>query len=315
MCVDIPQSILVNPMATETVNMTLRLPPELAAYLHVVSQKTGKSRHQVIIDALAEQYNSDTTNTATSNPEATEGHSNIDYIIATLKSFSARLDRLEGVKDAKHDGKSLELPEFYIGQEITGQHSKLYQLLLSNCTAKQKLTPKVKGWRRKPTTFALFKDLGLLCIVNRSRNGKAKFEVCQKFDLDTDIYISAEGEFLTEELDWLEAEDSNPSNHQDISEQDHNDVVVSEYLSKPTVRATPYQLNAVGTKLSLDELKLHLDAIGSTHPESLTNMSSQLIKEGEVSELLDTDWLLYWLPLDYSDRRTWILSKKSTYGI
>lgn len=77
----------------------------------------------------------------------------------------------------------------------------------------------------------------------------------------------------------------------------------------------PYQLEAVGMQLSLDELTQHLAAIGSTPNEPLADMPSKLLEEGELTELVDIDWLLYWLPIDYSDRHTWILSKKPSYGI
>lgn len=96
-------------MTNKTVNVSLRLPPELAAHLDVVKQKTGKSRHQVIIDALTQQYNSDASTTSTSNPPATEGASNIDYILSALKSLGDRLDRLEGVRGVRNDDQPLEL--------------------------------------------------------------------------------------------------------------------------------------------------------------------------------------------------------------
>lgn len=313
-------------MATNTVNMTLRLPPELAAYLNVVSQKTGKSRHQVILDVLTQQYTPDVPTIISDSPKATNEVSSIDNILSMLKSLSERIDRLEqpkDVRDADDDDdadKSTELLEFYLGQEITGQHSKLYQILLRNWTTKQKLIPKVQGWRRKYYTFALFVDLGLVCIVNYSRNGKAKFKVYFKFDPQEECYISPDGRFLTKELNWLTAEDAIDDNHPDTSDKVSDDVIpeasrASEALDIPLVVTRPYQLGAVGVQLSLEELKQHLKAIGSTPNEPIEDMSSKLLEEGEVTELVDVDWLVYWLPTDYSDRHTWILSKKSSCGI
>lgn len=314
-------------MATDTVNMTLRLSPELATYLNVVSQKTGKSRHQLILDVLTQQYIPNAPTTVSDSLEATKEVSSIDSILSMLKSLSHRIDRLEQAKDARDaddddDGdKSTELLEFYLGQEITGQHSKLYQILLSNWTTKQKLIPKVQGWRRKYYTFALFVDLGLVCIVNYSRNGKAKFKVYFKFDPKEECYISPDGRFLTEDLNWLTAEDaSDDDDHPETLDKVSHDVIpfassASEALDIPPVMTRPYQLDAVGMQLSLDELTQHLAAIGSTPNEPLADMPSKLLEEGELTELVDIDWLLYWLPIDYSDRQVWILSKKPSYGI
>ena len=86
-------------MATDTVNMTLRLSPELATYLNVVSQKTGKSRHQLILDALTQQYIPDVPTTVSDSPEATKEVSSIDNILSMLQSFSDRIDRLEQAKE------------------------------------------------------------------------------------------------------------------------------------------------------------------------------------------------------------------------
>ena len=306
-------------MATDTVNMTLRLPPELAAYLNVVSQKTGKSRHQVILDVLTQQYIPNAHTTVSDSLEATKEVSSIDNILSMLQSFSDRIDRLEQAKDARdaddddNGDKSTELSEFYLGQEITSQHSKLYQIILRNWTTKQKLIPKVQGWRHKYYTFALFVDLGLVCIVNYSRNGKAKFKVYFKFDPKEECYISPDGRFLTEDLNWLTAEDASDDkvSHDVIPEASS----ASEALDIPPVMTRPYQLEAVGMQLSLDELTQHLAAIGSTPNEPLADMPSKLLEEGELTELVDIDWLLYWLPIDYSDRQVWILSKKPSYGI
>lgn len=312
-------------MTTDTVNMTLRLPPELAAYLSVVSQKTGKSRHQLILDVLTQQYIPDVPTTVSDSPEATKEVSSIDNILSMLKSLSNRIDRLEQTKDTRDadddNDKSTEIPEFYLGQEITGQHSKLHQILLRNWTTKQKLIPKAQGWRRKYYTFALFVDLGLVCIVNYSRNGKVKFKVQFKFDPKEECYISPDGRFLTEDLNWLTAEDaSDNDDYFDILDKVSEDATseasrAPEAIDVPLVITRPYQLEDVGKQLPLDALTQHLKAIGSTTMSLSADMSSKLLEEGEVTELVDIDWLLYWLPTDYSDRHTWILSKKPSYGI
>lgn len=124
-------------MTTDTVNMTLRLPLELATYLNAVSKKTGKSRHQVILDTLTGQYRPDDSTAAPDSPKPTEEFRGINHILSMLKSLSDRIDRLEQTRDVRDadDNKPTQLPEFYVGQEITGQYSNLYQLLLRNQTA------------------------------------------------------------------------------------------------------------------------------------------------------------------------------------
>lgn len=314
-------------MANNTVNMTLRLPPELAAYLNVVSHKTGKSKHQVILDTLTQQYRSNGSTSPSNNPKAIGEVGKADPILSMLKSLSDRLDKLEDTKDTRGNNndddnqQATGLTEFYEGQEITGQHSKLYQLLRRNLTAKQKITPQVKGWKRKPTIFALFKGLGLVCIITHSRGGKDKYKVIYKFDPSEEVYVSPEGHFLNDLLEWLEAKDNSHDDHANTLDN-ANSVRLPEApcradkdSDKASVRARPYQLEAVGVQLSLDELKQHLETMGSTPSESLINIPSKLLDEAEVTELLDTDWLLYWLPTDYSDHHTWVLSKKLNYGI
>lgn len=82
------------------------------------------------------------------------------------------------------------------------------------------------------------------------------------------MYVSPEGHFLTEKLDWLETEDNShdhPADTLDNASNVRSLEAPSRALKdsdKASVSAKPYQLEAVGVQLSLDELKQHLEAMG-----------------------------------------------------
>jgi len=150
-----------------------------------------------IVDAYAQANNMTKTDAINAlilaSQAVTHTQGSLPPIIATQNSLTqwqkdieARLSSLEAA--------TLKPIQFTLEQEISGQHSKLYSILLGNVTAKQKIG---KYW------YYLFQDLGIICDATPSRANKNKFRVGAILEPGRTVRVSPDGTFMnTESLTW-----------------------------------------------------------------------------------------------------------------
>jgi hypothetical protein len=184
----------------DRVKQSVRLEPEAIAIVDAYAQANNMTKTDAINALIL------------ASQAVTHTQDKLPPIIATQntlaqwqKDIETRLSSLEAATQqapnchptdtqAATQDATLKPIQFTLRQEITGQHSKLYSILLGNVTAKQKIG---KYW------YYLFQDLGIICDATPSRANKKKFTVGAILEPGRTVKVNLDGTFMnTESLTW-----------------------------------------------------------------------------------------------------------------
>lgn len=170
------------------VETRLQLDPTLDDWLTRQAAIAGIAKTRYIIQVIEDLK----SNAAHTHSNYSIKLSNMDSDLHTeVSAIKARLSKLENATHLPPTEAVEDRPKFYKGQPITGQSSKLYELVWSSFEATQKVNlPRLKG------TYRLSNKLGIICkTVGTSRSGKSKLEVWLTFP-DDKVILNPDGTFF-----------------------------------------------------------------------------------------------------------------------
>lgn len=167
----------------------LRIEPDLDQWLASQAAIAGIAKTKYIMQLLeAQRIANQHTHPQLSPKLSSESPADASLYaeVAALKSRVAKLE--QGIPKATQTIPKT-IPNFEVGQEITGQSAKTYRLLWNSFDAEQKINR---------TTYYLSNKLGVICkVIGTSKAGKKKLSIWVTFPGDK-VVIQDDGTFLTE---------------------------------------------------------------------------------------------------------------------
>lgn len=169
----------------------LRLETGLDQWLSTQAEVAGMAKTKYITQLL-EQSRAAHTHPLLS-PEQSPLLSPSTSTNAAILELQSRVEKLEQLCRPTHsaipESGDTFIPKLVVGQVVTGQSAKTYQLLLSSFEVNQKLS----GFGH----WYLSNKLGVLCkMVGTSKTGNRKFRVMAYFPSDP-LVINADGTFVS----------------------------------------------------------------------------------------------------------------------
>lgn len=168
-----------------TLKSSFRLEPDVLEILDNYAAAHSVSRNQALntlIRASQQLY------TPSRLPPKDATCDDLNFELASIK---ARLTKLEAATQMPPKDTT---SEFKVDQVITGQHGKLYPLLVNSQTATDKHNKK---------KFSLHPSLGLVTEVTPSKSGKKKFKVVDVFDPTVEeVIVREDNTFMDADGYW-----------------------------------------------------------------------------------------------------------------
>ncbi len=293
------------------------IPPVLDEWLTSQAAIAGIAKTKYIIQVL-EDLRSNAGQTHPQLSPKVSPKSLVDVnIYEEVAAIKARLTKLE--QGSPND--SPDQPQFYEGQEITGQSAKTYRLLWNSFETSQKVDR---------TEYHLSNKLGIICkVVGSSKAGKKKLSIWVSFPGDK-VVIQDDGTFLTKKgngkLGWA-YEEVEPTLAEPTALLDptNDETPIETVIEAPTPLDEPVEQAAdipalgdtsgdsLNTELSLSRDQL-VQRIAKTPNEAksfsatLTNLGGAKMKPAAIVKWTsqhDPDGKA-WLPTD-ATREAWVM--------